>query len=544
MSPTLPTTPHSVVPNSNITQTSTAHSESTTVLGASQTMASLGDPSPVASSQPETKTVAYTSTGISPSVYTNQPQITPTNSLLCVSGTEDTVTQPVFSTPAATSSAFPASSAVSRSSAETQPVFSIPAVISSALPAPSTVPRSSVIPTSSAVLTFSAAPTVSTEASQPTTPRPSDQTTVGDRLAMLPLWVWVAVVVGVLFLLSCCIISCTICLCVKKRSKPSSNQGSQQTSRRASEAGLANGIERNPESATSTMEILYPAQEPSKKGRPVLRWDSLRKSWSRRSSRRKFSTFKPQLYPQENHEGKLSLPASSLPWQVSEQNPPGQHSTFGNHSSQTDIPNPDYGIHTNNSPVPSYESPDYKRPVSSPSYGNPDYQSPIPNPSYGNPDYQGPMPIHSTGNPDYHNRTSYGNLDYQAHLSTPNHEIPHSVPNSTYRNSDYQSPIPNLSYGTPDYPITNPNPSYGIHNSQKALPNPSYDGYRDDQPSGAHIVCADSTNGYYNPIFDMKGTRLGRQGSDTNLSNSQAFRQSKFVIENSLRFNKRPSDCT
>jgi hypothetical protein len=324
-------------------------------------------------------------------------------------------------------------------------------------------------------------------------------------------------------------------------------KSSQEAFRRPSVVETqSNEIERSPESATSTMEILHPRQETNTKSKDkhrVSRWDSLRNSWSRHSSRRKFSTFKP---PQPE---KLTVPDSTS--QPSWMMPPGQVSTFGGHGQHTPLPDNISEPEVYKTPVPANDSarlssnvscghlatqsPEYKTPIPPTYYSN--NRSPIPMSDY----YNHPLPDSGYKNPHYHpHNTDAGSYPVPSYSQSGNvvrpfmAENPHHqnhVPNPVHRNSHYQVPTSRKTLS--NYTRTDPNPSY----RKSSLPNPSYDGrYGDRQQRMApHGGIA---NGFSNPVFNMSDTPHSGQAGPSN--STHASRQPQFAIENSLHFNQRP----
>lgn len=334
---------------------------------------------------------------------------------------------------------------------------------------------------------------------------------------MLPIWGWVTVVVGGLFVFSSCAIFFTVCFCLRMRNKRSADNYQQRSSRRQSVVSIDN---RTPESATSTMEMIYPTEESDfKKGHP---WDSLRESWSRRSSRRKFSTFKPQLYNQDK------LPVADLK-ELQPSAPLGTTTTttFGSQSASTlntNIPETSHGISANKLSSISghfvkekYQSspkaePGYKcPPPSNPYYSSQDSapnnfstslnycqnQVFVSNPNYGNSDFQAPMPVLS-------NQTSASADLYQNFAANPA---------GSHRTSTRQAtPMISSGYNDSAYLRTQANPpGYSVYGYQHALPNPSYNNNVD---RGGTTPNNDTNDGYHNPLFD---TALGRQTSHTEL---------------------------
>ena len=121
-------------------------------------------------------------------------------------------------------------------------------------------------------------------------------------LTMIPLWLWSVLIIVVLTLFSLCGILCTLFIYVKQRRSVQKRNREILKRRKESGTTLVNGVDEEEEAAVSIEDdpnatSLQPIKDTVE--RPVSRWDSLRMSWSRRSSRRGVSTFKPHLYRQQ-----------------------------------------------------------------------------------------------------------------------------------------------------------------------------------------------------------------------------------------------------
>lgn len=178
----------------------------------------------------------------------------------------------------------------------------------------------------------------------PTTDDRGNEISLGERLSTLPLWIWIAVIIAVLFLFALCLIVCTIYFYVKKSKSAQPPRKTQSSREGSSTFNLV-------DDAASSLEILHPiscsqGMEKLQESCPISRWDNLHMSWSRHSSRRKVSTFKPQMYTEEqskSDDGKVMTnnETSRQLWRTPEPNPPTQSlPSFGNSHNYTDIPGP------------------------------------------------------------------------------------------------------------------------------------------------------------------------------------------------------------
>lgn len=229
-------------------------------------------------------------------------------------------------------------------------------------------------------ITISHAPVTTT---QPNPMKPS--------ASMLPLWIWVIIIVIGLFIVTLIVILCTIFCYMRRPSRKKEENSSTLKCQRESKTTLVNGfaiedVSNNIESVNNeSIEAIL------SKERPVRRWDSLRVSWSRRSSRKKFSTFKPQQYAQEQQK----------------QDDQNTFATTNNHSKESwNIPEPNTHRHQT---LPNYARHSYSTSALLPSGYS---AKPFSNPLFGNmngvggEDYFGNQQRNSQFSPDYHHNNS------------------------------------------------------------------------------------------------------------------------------------------
>lgn len=384
--------------------------------------------------------------------------------------------------------------------------------------------------------------------------------TLGDRLA-IPLWAWAAIIVAALLIVSFCAIFCTICLYFRS-SKSNPREDTQQNPRRESRCTLVNGSEGGDN--TSTIESLYPSQETRvlKEGRSVSRWDSLRKSWSRRSSRKRFSTFKPQLYPREQKkvEERAKPETKPKPLRCISEPETKQHLNRDNY----------HGNDQESVPTPAIlrpwhvEEPSHSQP-SNTGFGNQNYHGGIPlfNQPQHSPEtrhsqhsisydsqncyYQGdaslsqqPLHVIQEPNPAGQSQLSYASYNYQG-VASPSQQPWHvQDPNtaclSNNASQDYQGGA-SLTHQPWHIPESN-----STEQQQHFIVNAGYGSLNNNHNEGNNsVVSVESANSYCNPLFEMKVHPVGSQGNTTEPSPSQTFRNSKFIIENTLNFSKRQS---
>ena len=121
-----------------------------------------------------------------------------------------------------------------------------------------------------------------------------------DNLINAPLWVWVVVAFVALAITSCCFIMCSVAACMSrkqgnKKEKRQKQIQAQECRRRSFKMKKMYG-ELEEGNANSH-------DKKKKESIPFSRWDSFRMSWSRRSSRKTISTFKPHLSQNQEDDG-------------------------------------------------------------------------------------------------------------------------------------------------------------------------------------------------------------------------------------------------
>lgn len=122
-----------------------------------------------------------------------------------------------------------------------------------------------------------------------------------NNLGDAPLWVWVAVALVALTFISCCFILCIVAAWMTKKQamhkiKQQGHQTRGVTRRRSSRMSQIYGeMEEGKQNEKKKKTTEKTTKEAETKSSTISRWDNLRMSWSRRSSRKAFSTFKPHL---------------------------------------------------------------------------------------------------------------------------------------------------------------------------------------------------------------------------------------------------------
>ena len=400
---------------------------------------------------------------------------------------------------------------------------------------------------------------------------------IGETIAMLPLWVWIIVAVGALILVTFCVIISTACLCARRKKKESPSPlsaTSEQPQRRESASHLVDG----PNGDTTQGES------------GISRWDSLRLSWSRRSSRRKVSTFKP--HPEAERLGKVAAPNTRpKPKRLSREakssethhgsevytNPSARELQPRTSVGQEPMMSPQseasysLGSHTssqqlllqNSEPTspPSYSSLKHLA-RSQPGMGTGTWHNPEPNLA-GQESWHNPVPNSRVLQPSNTQTELMPSAPLQSRKISepcPTFQRPWQDPEpSAPPRQQWQNPEPNQSwirqsleppstfmqqYSAPNSPVPRqlqPSPV-----AEASRPHPTFQKVRQDHvanSTGQHYnpgyayaasrsqPTLDSANGHYNPALEMKGQRVGSHERIVDPSHTQTFCNANFALE-------------
>ena len=113
-----------------------------------------------------------------------------------------------------------------------------------------------------------------------------------------PLWVWVIVSLVILAFISCCIVMCSVAAYMsksKEQAREKKMQRSQARERRRRSLKMKKIYGELEEASPSHKSKKRKSKTELDPESPLSRFGSFRMSWSRRSSRKTISTFKPQL---------------------------------------------------------------------------------------------------------------------------------------------------------------------------------------------------------------------------------------------------------
>ena len=361
------------------------------------------------------------------------------------------------------------------------------------IPTPTSATPTSATPTPRIPTPTSAMPT----GEAPTTQDPDDS--ILGHLATLPVWVWVVVGIGSLFLLSCCATFCTMCCACLRRDKSDSQRTSQTSRRRCMEDGGDATA-----STTNTMETLYPS--PGNSQDLELTTSGLQRSWSRRSSRRRVSTFQPERNsrPQPTTKGSKQQrqaigprphPGSNNSFQTPRTdgpaNPPHYQRSVPRHSpDRSSVPKPaPVNPHYNGSvPKPAPVNPHYNSSVPTPTPISPHYNSSVPTPTPISPHYNSSVPTPTPVSPHYNSSVPTPapvSPHYNSSVPTPAPVSPHynsSVPTPAPVSPHYQTPVP-VSRPPPVNPhYKSPVPRPDSHKSPVPKPSPTSPHYKSPVP--------------------------------------------------------------
>ena len=339
-------------------------------------------------------------------------------------------------------------------------------------------------------------------------PTTDSRKTLNERLASLPLWVWFVVAVAALLIFTSCIIFLTICCCCCFKRKKKADVP-EETQRRESVCNLMDDNGDDREAVNLSVQEAEAGKE--KKTRSLLRWDSLRMSWSRRSSRRRVSTFKPHLYANELYNG---APGAVKADDTTKQQPKQE---------EEQVSKP---IKKGPSTAPKKARCGPKHPPDPtiinkyPWQGQPLAPDAIQTKQSGHE----PAP-NSSGQPACSNSPAY----YQSYTPT-SYSTPTTSQYQLHASPNYNNPMQHgnsdiyPSYGNPQngYPT-----SYG---SPEGYSNPSHYAGPENHHTAASDVTADSANGFSNPLFEMKEQGFGSHVNYSQPAQSQPFRYSKAKI--------------